>query len=99
MTKIKVTTDIARKNVLDQYQEKSDKTLKYVHDQDQEESDKTLKNVHADPYGGKGQVHDSALFMLRFCSSVSKNLYNFHFDAADYLTIFFAMISVWCSEF
>ena len=99
MIKSKVTTDIARKNVLDQYQEKSDKTLKYVHDQDQEESDKTLKNVHADPYGGKIQVHDSALFMLRFCSSVSKNLYNFHFDAADYLTIFFAMISVWYSEF
>ena len=97
MIKSKVTTDIAPKNVHDQYQEKSDKTLKNVHDQ--EESDKTLKNVHTDPYGGKGQVHDSALFMLRFCSSVSKNLYNFHFDAADYLTIFFAMISVWCSEF
>ena len=78
MTKIKVTTDIARKNVLDQYQEKSDKTLKYVHDQDQEESDKTLENIHAHPYGDKGQPHSSALFMLRICSNVSKNLHNFH---------------------
>ena len=77
--KSKVTTDIAHKNVHDRYQEKSDKTLKNVHDQDQEESDKTLKNVQADPHGGKGQLHHgSALFMLRICSNVSKNLNNFH---------------------
>ena len=77
MIKSKVSTDIASpKNVHDQYQEKSDKTLKNVHDQ--EESDKTLKNVvHADPYGGKG-LHGSALFVLRICSNVSKNLYNIH---------------------
>ena len=80
MIKSKVTTDIARKN---------------VHDQDQEESDKTLKNVHTDPYGGKGQLHGSALFMLRICSNVSKNLDNFHSLPNN----IFAMISVWCSEF
>ena len=91
MIKSKVTTDIAPKNVHDQYQEKSDKTLENVHDQDQEESDKTLKNVHADPYGGKEQPHSSALFMLRMCSNVSKSLYNIHSRmllSADYLTFY-----------